>query len=181
MNFSSEIIDKLKFPLGKFSGKEVFNMDDLNNIIKSIENLPALLRCAIEKLNEKQLNTSYRPGGWTLRQIIHHVADSHINGYVRFKVTLTEDMPSIKTFRQDSWAHLFDSHTAPIELSLNLLENLDQRWIILMRSMTEQDFNKQLFHPEIGITKLGKIGEWYAWHGLHHAAQIRLFRQLMKW
>jgi len=127
------------------------------------------------------LNTPYREGGWTVRQLIHHVPDSHLNSYVRFKLALTEDEPTIKPYQEDRWAELADSRVTPIETSLSLLDSLHQRWILLLRSFTAADWKKTFRHPEVGVLTLDKTVALYAWHGKHHVAHITALRTSKGW
>jgi uncharacterized damage-inducible protein DinB len=131
-------------------------------------------------LREQQLDTPYRPGGWTVRQVVHHVPDSHMNAYVRFKLALTEDAPTIKPYAEDRWAKLSDS-SAPLETSLTLLENLHSRWVLLLRSLSEEDWGRTFRHPELGVRRLDQTLGLYAWHGLHHTAHVTSLRQRMGW
>jgi hypothetical protein len=127
------------------------------------------------------LNTPYREGGWTVRQVIHHVPDSHMNAYIRFKLALTEHEPTIKPYEEAAWAELSDTRDTPIEVSLALLENLHARWVILLRSMSEADFAKQFRHPALGVVPLEKNVALYAWHCRHHLAHITALRERQNW
>jgi uncharacterized damage-inducible protein DinB len=126
----------------------------------------------VEGLSEEQLNTPYRPGGWTVRQVVHHLPDSHMNSYVRFKLALTEDAPTIKPYDEALWANLADSSTTPLETSLALLDALHVRWVRLLKSMTDADFMREFRHPESGLIRLDQNLALYAWHGKHHVAHI---------
>jgi len=130
-------------------------------------------------LSEPQLDTPYRPGGWTVRQVVHHVPDSHINSYVRFRLALTENEPTVKPYDESRWAELADSRTAHIETSLALLESLHERWVLLLRSLSPADFRRQFRHPELGAVSLEKNLALYAWHGRHHVAHITSLRERM--
>jgi len=132
-------------------------------------------------LNEAQLDTPYRDGGWTVRQVVHHVPDSHMNAYMRFRLALTEHEPVIKPYDEAAWAELVDGKTAPPEISLALLDALHDRWVRLLRSMTDADFQKQFRHPELGVVPLEKNLALYAWHGKHHVAHITRLRERMQW
>jgi hypothetical protein len=123
-------------------------------------------------LSQQQLDTPYRPGGWTVRQLVHHVPDSHLNSYMRFRLALTEQEPTIKPYDQALWAELPDSRTAPIEMSLSLLESLHERWVILLRSLTPAEWKRTFRHPELGVVSLERTAALYAWHGRHHVAQV---------
>ncbi|MGG1397570.1 YfiT family bacillithiol transferase [Bacillus salipaludis] len=162
---------EMKYPIGTFQ----FNGEITNNIIKDwiseIESLPRLLRDAVKDLDNEQLNTPYRSGGWTVRQVIHHLADSHMNAYVRFKLALTEEKPVIKPYDETKWAELSD-YTLPIDISLSLLDALHQRWTYLLRSLRPADMEKTFIHPESGEVSVGRNIGIYAWHGRHHLSHI---------
>jgi len=132
-------------------------------------------------LNEAQLDTPYRDGGWTVRQVVHHVPDSHMNAYIRFRLALTEHEPVIKPYDEAAWAELVDAKSAPPEISLTLLDALHDRWVRLLRSMSDADFLKQFRHPELGVVPLEKNLALYAWHGKHHVAHITRLRERMQW
>jgi uncharacterized damage-inducible protein DinB len=170
-----------RFPIGKFNGQTPANDAEREQFIRDIEETPAKLRAAIKGLSEEQLNTPYREGGWTVRQVIHHVPDSHLNSYIRFKLALTEDEPTIKPYQEDRWAELADSRVTPIETSLSLLDCLHQRWILLLRSFTAADWKKTFRHPEAGVLSLDKTVALYAWHGKHHVAHITALRTSKGW
>lgn len=170
-----------RFPIGKFNGQAPTNDAEREQFIRDIEETPAKLRQAIKGLSEDQLNTPYREGGWTVRQVIHHVPDSHLNSYIRFKLALTEDEPTIKPYQEDRWAELADSRVTPVETSLSLLDSLHQRWILLLRSFTAADWKKAFRHPEVGVLTLDKAVALYAWHGKHHVAHITALRTSKGW
>ena len=142
---------------------------------------PANLRAAVEGLNKEQLDTPYRDGGWTVRQVVHHVPDSHMNAYIRFKLALTEHEPVIKPYDEAAWAELPDTRETPIEASLAMLENLHDRWVYLLESMSDADFSKQFRHPDLGVMPLEKNLALYAWHGRHHVAHITSLRERKEW
>ena len=171
----------LRFPVGKFEGKGPASDAEREAMIKLIAETPARLRDAVRGLSAEQLDTPYRPGGWTVRQVVHHVPDSHLNSYVRFKLGLTEERPVIKTYDQKLWAELPDSKTTPVETSLALLDSLHGRWVNLLRSMTAADFARTLTHPEHGLVALDYLLALYAWHGRHHVAHITALRERMGW
>jgi hypothetical protein len=171
----------LSFPVGKFSWEGEISDDLRRYFIAEIEVAPANLRAAVKGLSEEQLGTPYRPDGWTIRQVAHHLPDSHLNAYTRFKLALTEDDPLIKTYDQDRWAQLADSRSVPIEVSLTLLEALHHRWGVLLRSLTAQDYARTFRHPELGVVSLDRNLGLYAWHGRHHVAHITSFRKRMGW
>jgi uncharacterized damage-inducible protein DinB len=139
------------------------------------------LRSAVADLNEDQLATPYRPGGWNVRQVVHHLPDSHLNSYIRFRLALTEDNPVVKPYQEAAWAELHDARSAPIELSLALLESLHQRWALLLRSLSERDFARTFQHPELGQLTLAWNLGLYAWHGRHHLAHITNLRTNQGW
>lgn len=178
--------DALRYPIGKEEDRDVYNTlygDALKfELLNDIKMLPAMLEFAIQNLNADQLNTPYRPGGWTVHQLVHHVADSHMNAYIRFKLGLTEDNPVIKPYDQEAWAELSDSEKLPINISLTLLHALHARWYQIMDDMTLEQWQRTVYHPE----RKRKISLWellktYSWHSLHHTAQITRLRQRMKW
>lgn len=171
----------LQFPIGRFKLDGVPADEDIRRAIDEIAQAPAKLRAAVEDLTTEQLATPYRPGGWTVRQVVHHVPDSHLNSYCRFKLALTEDEPTIKPYQEDRWAELDDSRTAPIEVSLAMLESLHERWVLLMKSLSPAEFARTFRHPDIGVLTLAKNVCLYAWHGRHHTAHITSLRERMGW
>lgn len=166
----------LRYPVGKFDWPEVVTAERLAQAIDEIAALPALMRAACAGLSEAQLDTPYRPDGWTVRQVVHHTADSHINSYVRFRLALTEDEPTIKPYKEALWAELADGRTAPVDLSLSLLDAMHARWVMLLRSMSDADFARTFRHPERGLVRLDVTAALYAWHGRHHLAHIAIVR-----
>lgn len=170
-----------RYPIGKFNGQAPASQAEREKFINNIEQTPAALKTALQGLSDKQLDTPYRDGGWTVRQVVHHVPDSHLNAYVRFKLALTEEEPTIKPFCEDRWAELTDSKLTPIEVSLNLLESLHKRWVLLLWSLTPDDWVKTFRHPELGVMNLDKTLALYAWHGRHHVAHITALREKMGW
>lgn len=170
-----------RYPIGpfKFEGNVAETVHQL--WIEQIASAPALLRKAVAGLSEKQLSTPYRDGGWTVRQVVHHVPDSHLNAYIRFKLTLTEEEPTIKPYNEARWAELVDTKITSIEVSLNLLDSLHLRWVSLLRSLQPGDLNRALRHPESGIMTLEKLLALYAWHGRHHTAHITSLRERQGW
>lgn len=171
----------LRYPIGKFSFKGSLTPAEREEAIDQIEKMPVGLREAVKGLSDEQLDTPYRPEGWTLRQVVHHLPDSHMNAYMRFRLGLTEDEPTIKPYYEDQWAELTDARSADIDISLNLLESLHQRWVLLLRSMSEEDCMRKVNHPEQGIVPLDKFISLYAWHGRHHIAHITSLRDRMNW
>ncbi|KMY49832.1 YfiT family bacillithiol transferase [Peribacillus loiseleuriae] len=162
---------EMKYPIGTFQFDDEITSSVISVWIDEIEDLPRLLRDAVKNLDNEQLNTAYRSGGWTVRQVIHHLADSHMNAYVRFKLALTEENPVIKPYDETKWAELFD-YKLPIDTSLLLLETLHKRWTYLLRSLTPTDMEKIFIHPDSGEVSVGKNIGIYAWHGKHHLAHI---------
>ncbi|HEY3128225.1 MAG TPA: bacillithiol transferase BstA [Acidobacteriota bacterium] len=171
----------LRYPIGKFFPLPNPTQEQRRKLIKEISRAPAKLRAAVSGLSEKQLNTPYRPEGWTVRQVVHHVPDSHLNAYVRFKLALTERQPTIKPYDEKLWASLEDVRKTPVETSLSLLESLHERWVVLLRSLAARDFARTLQHPELGIMTLDALLAMYAWHGRHHVAHITSLRERMGW
>ncbi|MFM1653722.1 YfiT family bacillithiol transferase [Brevibacillus sp. B_LB10_24] len=174
-------MEALKFPIGKFEWSGTVSGQQRLRWIEEIEALPGQIRQAIEGLDEKQLDTPYRPQGWTVRQVVHHLADSHLNSLIRFKLALTEDAPTIKPYDEARWAELDDSRIADVSLSLVLLEQLHARWGLLLRSMQESQWERTFIHPDSGVIRLDVNLGIYAWHGRHHAAHIINLRTRMGW
>jgi uncharacterized damage-inducible protein DinB len=171
----------LRYPIGKFHRPESLTEAQRSKFIGELAAAPARLRDAIRGLTAAQLDAPYRPGGWTVRQVVHHVPDSHMNSYIRFKLALTEDVPTIKAYKEDLWATLADSRNTPIETSLTLLHALHERWVILLRSLKEEDWQRQYRHPELGGMPLDVTLALYAWHSAHHTAHITSLRQRNGW
>ena len=170
-------MDNLRYPIGQFNMSEDVSLDQVENLIAQIESLPQLLVDSVKDLREEQLNSSYRPGGWTIRQVVHHIADCHMNGYIRFRLALTEDTPTIKPYNEALWAELEDARTLPVEVSLKLVETLHKRWAVLLRSLSSTELNRQFRHPESGDLSIKKAIGLYAWHGNHHLAHITNYRK----
>jgi len=143
--------------------------------------LPHRFRNAVSGLSDTQLSTPYRDGGWTVRQLIHHVPDSHLNAYIRCKLALTEDSPTIKPYDQEAWANLADSALTPAEVSLSLLEAVHTRWVTLLRALTPDDFQRKFNHPETGVQSVDSTVAFYAWHGNHHLGHITAVWERMRW
>ena len=171
----------LRYPVGKFSYDGPPAEERKKAFVDDIAKTPANLRAAVNGLSDPQLDTPYRPGGWTLRQVVHHVPDSHMNSYVRFKLALTEDEPTIKPYAEDRWAELADTTATPIDVSLTLLDSLHDRWVRLLRSLRPEDWKRTFRHPELGPMTLEKTLALYAWHGRHHVAHITELRKRMNW
>jgi len=172
----------LRYPIGKFHRPEAALTDDQRReFIDAIEQTPVRLTAAVKNLKPEQLDTPYRPGGWTVRQLVHHVPDSHMNAYVRMKLALTEDVPTIKPYDEARWAELPDSKTA-IEPSLAILENLHKRWVLLLKSLSPADWSRKYGHPEWPKPmSLDDTLALYAWHGKHHVAHITSLCERNTW
>ena len=170
-----------RFPIGKFHYEGQVSEQQKQAFLSDIAQTPANLRAAVRGLEESQLETPYRSGGWTVRQVVHHVPDSHMNAYVRFKLALTEDDPTIKPYAEDRWADLSDTKATPVEVSMTLLDSLHDRWVRLLRSLTSNDWKRTFRHPELGSMTLEKTLALYAWHGKHHVAHITELRKQMSW
>lgn len=168
-------MEHLQFPIGQFINPDVITSDMRKTFIKTIEEFPKDLQIALQNITEDQLNTSYRPEGWTVRQVVHHCADSHCNSFIRFKLALTEESPIVKPYREERWAELADSRNLPIAPSLQIIEGIHNRWIILLQSMNDGDFEKVFIHPEHDkALRLDAVLAMYAWHCAHHLAHILL-------
>ena len=173
--------EELKYPIGKYFAQP-FSEKLLGEWLTDIKNLPQHLENAVLNLDEAQLNTPYREGGWTVKQVVHHVADSHMNAYIRFKLRLTEDSLIIKPYDENAWAQMPDTQNLPINISLTLLHALHIRWYEVLRNMSREDLDKIAFHPE----HKKEMSLWfllglYAWHGRHHTAHVTSLRERMKW
>jgi hypothetical protein len=169
-----------RYPIGKFS-RSAANVANHKTAIATLAALPENLRSAVQGLNEQQLDTPYREGGWTVRQLVHHVADSHINAYVRVRLALTEDWPTIKTYEEKIWATLADARTAHVDLSLELLSALHQRWVLLLESLTEDQWQRGYTHPDHGRQTLAEAIAMYDWHSRHHVAHVTALRKRKGW
>jgi uncharacterized damage-inducible protein DinB len=169
------------FPIGKFAYDGPPSQDQRKKLIEDIEKVPAALRAAVGGLSPQQIETPYREGGWTVRQVVHHVPESHMNAYIRFKLALTEQEPTIKPYEQQLWAELEDVQATPIEVSLALMDPLHDRWVRLLRSMKADDWKRSFRHPEMGVVPLEKNLALYAWHGRHHVAHITELRKQRGW
>ncbi|HET7291937.1 MAG TPA: putative metal-dependent hydrolase [Vicinamibacteria bacterium] len=173
--------EDLRYPIGPFEAPTEIAPEDRTRFIGELERLPAAMRAALAGLSDEQLETPYRPGGWTLRQVAHHVPDSHMNSYVRMRLALTEDAPTIRPYFEDRWARLPDSSRAPVSLSLDLLEALHGRWVFLLRGIGDDEWRRAFRHPERGLVTLEGNLALYAWHGRHHVAQIASLRERSGW
>lgn len=174
-------LEQLRFPIGLFSHDGEITSSTINRWIEEIASLPDELKQAVDGLNEKQWNTPYRPDGWTIKQVVHHIADSHMNSVIRFKWALTEDRPTVKTYYEDRWALLGDYKEIDVQDSIAFIRLLHKRWVVLLRSLTDDDLQREFVHPESGATPLNKNIGIYAWHGKHHVAHITSLHQRMNW
>ena len=174
-------VKDLKHPIGRFSFQPPSTAAQRKHWIAEIAEAPAKLRAAVAELNDEQLNTPYRDGGWTVRQVVHHVPESHLNAYIRFKLALTENEPTIKPYDEAAWAELPDVPKTPIEVSLKLMDSLHVRWVTMLQLMSEADFLKRFLHPERGVVTLEMNLAMYAWHGKHHVAHITALRERKQW
>ena len=172
--------EDLSYPIGKYDKGEKINRERRKQFIKEISELPDVLRAAVRNLSDEQLDTPYRPGGWTVRQVVHHVGDSHLNSLIRFKLALTEDNPTIRPYAEDLWAQTGE-YKLPVEVSLNLIDCIHQRWTALLESMSDKDFARILNHPETGIWTLENLLGMYVWHGKHHTAHITNLKKRHQW
>jgi hypothetical protein len=173
--------DDLRYPVGNFHAPASVTPAQRLQFIREITEAPASLRSAVKGLTEAQLDTPYRPGGWTVRQVVHHLPDSHMNAYTRMKLAMTEDRPTIKPYDEARWAELSDARSAPVELSLQLLDSLHARWTLFLASLKAADFSRPFTHPEHGLVNLDWALAMYAWHGRHHVAHITTLRTREGW
>ena len=174
--------DSLRYPIGPFSPPDHVSEDDRQQYIEEIAHLPRQITEATDGLSDEQLDTPYRDEGWTVRQVVHHLPDSHMNAYTRFRIALTEDSPTIRPYREDRWAELSDARTARIQPSLQLLTSLHQRWVMLLQSLTDEDFARVYVHPEQDQpVPLSVALANYAWHGKHHLAHITTLKERKAW
>lgn len=171
----------LAYPIGKFVWSGPAGADGRARLIGTIAAAPAALRAAVDGLSDGQLETPYRPGGWTVRQVVHHVPDSHMNAYVRFKLAVTEEAPTIKPYDEAAWARLADVKAVPVATSLALLGALHERWVALLVSLDDAAWARTFVHPELGVVPLEKNLALYAWHGRHHVAHVTSLRERMGW
>ena len=171
----------LSYPIGRFDFKQVVEPARYPELIEQIAAAPGIFRAGVRGLDEAQLNTPYRQGGWTVRQTVHHVADSHMNSFMRWRLALTEPEPTIRPYDQAAWGELADSRVAPVELSLHLIENLHGRWVVLLKTLSDADLARSFRHPELGVVRLDTNLALYAWHGRHHTAHITGLRERNGW
>jgi hypothetical protein len=171
----------LRYPIGKFEWPASVSPADLRRAIDDIAALPAQLRQSVEGLDDAKLDTPYRPDGWTVRQLVHHVADSHMNSYVRFRLAVTENEPTIKPYDEKAWAKLADSVTGPVGLSLDLVDAMHRRWVLLLESFGPSEWSRSFRHPERGPMRVDVTAALYAWHGRHHVAHVTALRHREGW
>ena len=170
-----------RYPIGHWPQPEVIDANMLAEALTTLGELPQNLRTAVDDLDDEQLATPYREGGWTVRQVVHHVADSHMNAYVRVRLALTEDAPTIRPYEEKAWAALHDAETAPVEWSLVLIEALHARLLMLLRSLSPAQWQRTYVHPERGAMRLDQVASMYAWHSRHHVAHITALRSANGW
>ncbi len=179
---NTENIEQLRYPIGRFKAQADFSSDKLHEWISTIEFFPQKLKKEVENLNSTQLNTPYREGGWKVKQLVHHLADSHINAYIRLKLTLTEDEPTVKPYFEDRWANLIDSEIIPVEESFKLLNALHKRWAAILKNLSDKEWQRNYFHPENkNHVSLREMTALYSWHCDHHLAHITSLKQRMGW
>ncbi len=170
-----------RYPIGHWQRPEIVDTNTLAEALDALGELPGTLRAAVDDLDDGQMETPYREGGWTVRQLVHHIADSHMNFSTRVRFALTEDAPTIKPYDEKAWADLHDSNRAPVEWSLELLEAMHARLLMLLRSLTPAQWQRTYVHPENGTMRLDQVATLYAWHGRHHVAHITALRSAMDW
>ena len=166
-------MENLIFPIGKFQLPDTISDEHISSWIETIASFPEQLRSEASSLTEQQIDLTYRPGGWSIRQIVHHCADSHLNSYIRIKLALTEETPTVKPYFEDKWAELPDCKSLSVESSLKIIEGIHARWVFLLKSLKSQELKRSFFHPEHNKTiQIDKIVGYYAWHCDHHLAHI---------
>ena len=170
-----------RYPIGEPEFPEQISGETRAGYITAIRELPGKLRDAVKGLDPGQMDTPYREGGWTVRQVVHHLPDSHMNSYVRFKLAMTEESPTIRGYEEDRWAELVEAKSGPIDISLNLLDALHTRWVMFLRNLAETDFRRTFVHPQYGPFRLEQSLALYAWHGKHHVAHITSLRNREGW
>ena len=178
---SEQDLERLKYPVGRFEAGPAPDSGLRREMIRELEQFPAQLRAAVEGLNPEQLDTRYRPDGWTIRQVVHHLPDSHMNSYVRFKLAVTEEVPTIRTYEEARWAELEEARTADPELSLSLLEALHARWTLFLAQVPESGWSRTMAHPEMGPLTMDDLLQLYVWHCRHHFAHITNLKDRMNW
>lgn len=175
-------LDQLRYPIGKYNAPQKIKKSEVKRWIKEIDKLPKKLKDAVKNLSDEQLDTPYRQGGWTIRQVIHHLADSHMNSYTRLKLALTEENPTIKPYEQAKWAELTDGKTLPIKFSVDLLKNLHKRWVTILKTLDKDQLKRTFFHPDKQRNiPLDEFIGLYAWHSNHHLAHIENLKKTKGW
>ncbi len=177
----SDELEQLKYPIGKFQYDGEANEETRLTRIEELSATASRLRQAVEGLSDEQLDTPYRPGGWTVRQVVHHVADASMNGFIRSKLALTEEQPPVKTFEENDWVKLFDSNELPVEPSLRMLDGIHERMDALLRSLPKESFSRGFLHPVSGLNTIDRLLAYFAWHGKQHAAHITSLRERKGW
>ena len=177
----SDELDALRFPLGRPHLREVLAPEERASMIRVLDELPLHLRDAVDGLTAEQLDTPYRPGGWTVRQVVHHLPDSHLNAYVRFKLAVTEDNPTIRPYDEQAWAREKDAREGPVGPSLILLEGLHRRWVAWLATLPEEAWSRPLRHPDSGSLNLNQLLCIYEWHSRHHLAHVTRLREREGW
>ena len=171
----------LRYPIGKFARPTEWSAADRSAAIAAIAAAPSEIAAAVAGLTDAQLDTPYRPGGWTVRQVVHHLADSHLNAYIRLRLALTEEHPTIKPYAEAAWAELADARTMPVGVSLSLLDGAHARWVTLLKTLAPAQFARTVNHPENGVMTMDHLLAMYSWHGKHHAAHITELRKRERW
>ncbi|MDA0684469.1 MAG: putative metal-dependent hydrolase [Bacteroidetes bacterium] len=170
-----------RFPIGRFSFKPNPSIEDRRGYILQIASVPNALRDAVRGMTDSMLDTRYREEGWTVRQVVHHLFDSHANAYIRFRLALTEDHPRVTAYDEKAWADLADTQSVPVDVSLGLLDGLHARWVATLNAMQDSDFGRNIDHPDNGIMSVDELLQMYAWHGDHHIAHVTSLKQRMGW
>ncbi len=178
----TDTLEQLKYPIGRFVPQTEYTAEDLKEWINTLKAIPGWMDACIENMDEFQLKTPYRPGGWTVQQVVHHMADSHMNAFIRLKLALTEDNPVVKPYSEQRWAELIDSDIVPVNISVTMLHTIHIKMVAIMNNMQPEDWNKTFYHPEHqrSIT-LWQLAALYAWHSRHHAAHITTLRDKNGW
>lgn len=175
-------LEKLRYPIGRFTFNSAADEKEVKKWVRNIEKHPANLKKALKGLDEKKLNTPYRAGGWSVRQVVHHLADSHMNAFIRIKLALSENNPTIKPYPEAEWAEMDDAKKVPVKVSLTLLEALHHRWTVMNKKIKSADYGRTVFHPEKKReVTIKEFLELYSWHSMHHCAHITSLRKRMKW
>jgi hypothetical protein len=178
---TSAVTPDLSYPIGKWQFTPNMNAEHRAALIQQIVEAPAQFKAAVKGLTDQQLDTPYRPGGWTVRQLVHHLPDSHLNAYIRFKWALTENAPPIKAYDEKAWAETPEVNTTPVGCSLAILASLHERWVTLMKAMSDAEWQRTIEHPENGAMSLEKLLAIYSWHGRHHTAHVTELRKRNGW